>query len=94
MKLLLDTAYDRDDLLAVAVRNGAHISWNARRRRADEREERFVTQRCHGVGAERAGLALDALLSELGAYEVVGVEREYVLLDSGPGLDDGWLEPA
>ncbi|MFF3613764.1 hypothetical protein [Streptomyces sp. NPDC002580] len=93
VKLLLDPDHDREALVAVAVRHGAHVSWNARRRRADGREERFVTQRCHGVGAGRAGAALDSLLSELRMYEVVDVEREYVLLDSGPGLDDGWLGP-
>ncbi|WP_097990621.1 hypothetical protein [Streptomyces sp. f51] len=100
VKLLLDEAGGgaadgrRADLVAVAVRHGAHVSWNARRVRADGREERFVTQRCHQAGDRRAALALDALLAELAAYgfEVVDVEREYVLLDSGPELDEGWLE--
>ncbi|MFE2503020.1 hypothetical protein [Streptomyces rubiginosohelvolus] len=100
VKLLLDEADGdaadgrRADLVAVAVRHGAHVSWNARRVRADGREERFVTQRCHRAGDRRAALALDALLAELAAYgfEVVDVEREYVLLDSGPELDEGWLE--
>ncbi|WP_424569355.1 hypothetical protein [Streptomyces sp. CH-036] len=100
VKLLLDEAGEdaadgrRADLVAVAVRHGAHVSWNARRVRADGREERFVTQRCHRTGDRRAALALDALLAELAAYgyDVVDVEREYVLLDSGPELDEGWLE--
>ncbi|WP_097873513.1 hypothetical protein [Streptomyces sp. ms184] len=100
VKLLLDEADgnatdgSRAALVAVAVRHGAHVSWNARRVRADGREERFVTQRCHRTGDRRAALALDALLAELAAhgYEVVDVEREYVLLDSGPELDEGWLE--
>ncbi|MFD4000646.1 hypothetical protein [Streptomyces rubiginosohelvolus] len=100
VKLLLDEAGGdaadgrRADLVAVAVRHGAHVSWNARRVRADGREERFVTQRCHRTGDRRAALALDALLAELAAhgYDVVDVEREYVLLDSGPELDEGWLE--
>ncbi|MFF3528302.1 hypothetical protein ACFYX5_16705 [Streptomyces rubiginosohelvolus] len=100
VKLLLDEAGGdaadgrRAELVAVAVRHGAHVSWNARRVRADGREERFVTQRCHRTGDRRAAPALDALLAELAAcgYEVVDVEREYVLLDSGPELDEGWLE--
>ncbi|MEU3056834.1 hypothetical protein [Streptomyces griseus] len=93
VKLLLDPAHDdREALVAVAVRHGAHVSWNARRRRADGREERFVTQRCHRVGDRRAALMLNALLAELSAYDVLDVEREYVLLDSGPELDEGWLE--
>lgn len=95
VKLLLDPAdVGREALVAVAVRHGAHVSWNARRRRADGREERFVTQRCHRAGDRRAALMLDALLADLTAYEVVYVEREYVLLDSGPELDEGWLEAA
>ncbi|MFF2227808.1 hypothetical protein ACFVV7_31335 [Streptomyces globisporus] len=100
VKLLLDEAHGdtgdgrRAALVEVAVRHGAHVSWNARRVRADGREERFVTQRCHRTGDRRAALALDALLAELAAhgYEVVDMEREYVLLDSGPELDEGWLE--
>ncbi|MFF8986802.1 hypothetical protein ACF08E_25955 [Streptomyces globisporus] len=100
VKLLLDGAHgdtpdgSRAALIDVAVRHGAHVSWNARRVRADGREERFVTQRCHRTGDRRAALALDALLAELAAhgYEVLDVEREYVLLDSGPELDEGWLE--
>ncbi len=95
MKLLLDPERgDRAGLVTVAERHGAHVSWNARRVRADGREERFVTQRCHRTGDRRAALMLDALLAELAAYDVVDVEREYVLLDSGPELDEGWLGAA
>ncbi len=95
VKVLLDPAgAGRAGLAAVAERHGAHVSWNARRVRADGREERFVTQRCHRTGDRRAALVLDALLAELAAYDVVDVEREYVLLDSGPELDEGWLGAA
>ncbi|WP_420706368.1 MULTISPECIES: hypothetical protein [unclassified Streptomyces] len=95
VKLLLDPERgDRAGLVTVAERHGAHVSWNARRVRADGREERFVTQRCHRTGDRRAALMLDALLAELAAYDVVDVEREYVLLDSGPELDEGWLGAA
>ncbi|MGW1297006.1 hypothetical protein [Streptomyces sp. NPDC002533] len=89
---LLDAQVEVVDELLPCRR--AHVSWNARRVRADAREERFVTQRCHRTGDRRAAKALDALLAELAAYgyEVVDVEREYVLLDSGPELDEGWLE--
>ncbi|MFD6417226.1 hypothetical protein [Streptomyces sp. NPDC060194] len=94
VKLLLDPSHDTSALLAAAVRHGAHVPRNARRRRPDGQEERFVTQRCHGVGDDRAAGALQRLLAELAAYEVLDVEREYVLLDSGPELDHGWLEAA
>ncbi|MER5891817.1 hypothetical protein [Streptomyces sp. NPDC001876] len=93
VKLLLDPSYDPEALIATAVRHRAHVSWNARRHHPDGHEERFLTQRCHGVGAGSAELALHALLADLRAYEVVEVEQEYVLLDSGPRLDEGWLEP-
>ncbi|MFJ6701078.1 hypothetical protein ACIQM4_34190 [Streptomyces sp. NPDC091272] len=92
VKLLLPPSYNRGALAGIAGRHGAHVSRNARRRRADGQQERFVTQRCHGVGNDRAQRALDGLLAELASYEVIDVEREYVLLDNGPQLDEGWLK--
>ncbi|MFI5808286.1 hypothetical protein [Streptomyces sp. NPDC051561] len=94
MKLLLPPSYDRATLVALAERHDAHVSRNARRQRPDGQQERFITQRCHQVGNDRALDALNNLLAELAAYEVIDVEREYVLLDSGPELDHGWLEAA
>ncbi|CAM5350667.1 hypothetical protein GCM10010329_40900 [Streptomyces spiroverticillatus] len=82
IKLLLPLSYDHNALVTHAERHGAHVSRNARRRRSDGRQERFVTQRCHGVGNDRAAHALTTLLAELTPYEVIDVEREYVLLDS------------
>lgn len=95
VKLLLDSGFDRDALTATAVAHGAHLSWNARRAATGDRHERFVTQRCFGVGAASAGHALDALLAALTGYEVLSVEREFVLYDSDLSVDDGWIgEPA
>jgi hypothetical protein len=92
VKLRLAPDTDLATLTARVVPHGAHLSWNARRVRADGGSERFVTQRCRGVDAEGAGRALEALLAELGGLEVVGVEREFVLYDSDVSVDDGWLE--
>ncbi|WP_405873107.1 hypothetical protein [Streptomyces sp. NBC_00005] len=92
VKLRLTAGTDVAALTARAVRHGAHLSWNARRVRADGRAERFVTQRCRGVDAEGAGQALEALLAELAGYEVVSVEREFVHYDSDVSVDDGWIE--
>ncbi|WP_308402970.1 hypothetical protein [Streptomyces sp. BV286] len=96
VKLLLDSGNDLDALAARVVPHGAHLSWNARRTRdgqgAGGRHERFVTQRCRGVDAQGAGRRLERLLSELNGFEVVGVEREFVLHDSDVSLDDGWIE--
>ncbi len=92
LKLLLDTGDDLEELAALASRHGAHLSWNARRVRAAGRHERFVTQRCHGVGARRAGLRLAALRDAVQvAHHVLSVEREFVLYDSNPSVDDGWI---
>jgi len=75
---------------------GARLSRNARRQFTDGRHERFVTQRCHDVGAPTARQRLDALLAALraGGHEIVEVEAEYVVRDDALHLDDGWLTKA
>ncbi|MFF3329760.1 hypothetical protein ACFYWX_09360 [Streptomyces sp. NPDC002888] len=92
VKLLLATGTDLATLAARVVPHGAHLSWNARRVREGGRHERFVTQRCRGVDAEGAIQALERLLAELDGFDVVGVEREFVLYDSDVSVDDGWLD--
>jgi hypothetical protein len=92
VKLLLDAGTDLAALAARVMPHGAHLSWNAARVRAGARHERFVTQRCSGVGAGGAGRALERLLTELGDFVVLGVEREFVLHDSDLSVDDGWIE--
>lgn len=91
VKLLLGPDTDLAALGARVVPHGAHLSWNARRVRGP-RHERFVTQRCRAVDAEGAGRALERLLTALDGFEVLGVEREFVLHDSDMSVDDGWLE--
>ncbi|MEV6965100.1 nucleotidyl transferase AbiEii/AbiGii toxin family protein [Hamadaea sp. NPDC051192] len=75
---------------------GARLSRNARRHRDDGRHERFVTQRCFGVGRSGAREQLDALLAALRtrSEEIVEVEAEYVFEDSRLAYDDGWLTEA
>ncbi|MBM9621720.1 hypothetical protein ACFQ60_18305 [Streptomyces zhihengii] len=94
LKLLLDEDFDRAALTAIAVRHGAHLSWNARRVTGAGRHERFVTQRCRGVSARTAGLRCDELAAELTAagHRIVSQEREFVLHDSDLSVDDGWIE--
>lgn len=92
VKLLLDADTDLAALAARVVPHGAHLSWNALRVRAGARHERFVTQRCREVGADGAGRALERLLTELGDFVVLGVEREFVLHDSDLSVDDGWID--
>lgn len=77
----------------VAERHGARLSRNARRTRGDGHEERFVTQRCHGVGRVAAQARLDALVADLrdAGWDIVAVEQEYVVFDDRIELDAGWL---
>lgn len=95
VKVLLPSARVAD-LLAVtgvAERHDARLSRNARRRRPDGREERFVNQRCHRAGLDTATGRLDALVADLrgAGHEVVSAEQEYVAHDSRISLDEGWL---
>lgn len=96
VKVLLPSG-DRDavDRLRWAIaENGANVSRNARRRHG-RHEERFITQRCRGVGLATARTRLDALLAVLRdrGYEVLEVEEEYVVHDDALHVDRGWLEP-
>ncbi|MFD4669428.1 nucleotidyl transferase AbiEii/AbiGii toxin family protein [Lentzea sp. NPDC058450] len=69
----------------------AKASRNARRTSEDGTEERFITQRCFGVGRATAKQRLEALLHDLKAYEVLEVEEEYVVEDDALHIDDGWI---
>ncbi|KUP97518.1 nucleotidyl transferase AbiEii/AbiGii toxin family protein [Thermobifida cellulosilytica] len=94
VKLLLDDE-DLDRVRGAVARHGAHLSRNARRRRADGRHERFVTQRGYRIGAQEAGRRLDELLAVLAdlGVAVLEVEREFVVLDDRLSLDAGWSTP-
>lgn len=88
-KLLLPAGCDEAALAAMVMPHGAHLSRNARRVREDGLGERFVTQRCGDAAVGR----LDALIRDLRAaeYDVVGVEREYVVYDDRLSVDEGWI---
>lgn len=94
VKLLLPET-EAAGLTDLVAPHGARLSRNARRQRPDGRQERFVTQRCHGVGRTTARQRLDALLAALRAagHDIVRVEQEYVVFDSDLRLDQGWLGP-
>jgi len=93
IKLLLPPGVDEAALAELATPHGAHLSRNARRVREDGRAERFVTQRCHRTGTEDAVAELDRLIEALreAGHEMLGVEREYVVYDSNPAVDAGWI---
>ncbi len=82
------------DLADLVVPHGAHVSTNARRDHRDGGHERFVTQRCHGVGRRTARKQFEALVTALtqAGYQIAESEEEYVVVDSMPSLDNGWLD--
>ncbi len=94
VKLALDAGTDVRPLAGLACGHAAHLSRNARRVREDGMKERFVTQRCHAVGRPAARGRLDALLAALaaGGYMILSVEEEFVVYDSNPAVDAGWLD--
>jgi hypothetical protein len=95
VKLLLTPSANLADLARLAQEYGAHLSRNARRVRGDGLHERFVTQRCYSVGRLAARERLDALRAAVvaGGYAIEAVEAEFVVYDSAPAVDAGWLEP-
>jgi hypothetical protein len=94
VKLALDPGADVAGLAELSRGYAARLSRNALRVRDDGRRERFVTQRCYAVGRPTARARLDALLAALaaGGYAVLDVEEEFVVYDSDPGVDAGWLD--
>lgn len=93
VKLLLAMNSDTTFLARLAMSHGAHLSRNALRRRDDGCVERFVTQRCRGVGRTVASARLEALTSAIldAGFTAIEIEAEYVVVDSDHSLDAGWL---
>lgn len=94
IKLLLEPGADTDTIARLVQPHQARLSRNAFKTRPDEQQERFVTQRCYGVGRDGAQEQLDTLLKTLAPlpFAVLEVEQEYVIYDSNLALDAGWLE--
>ncbi|WP_194896421.1 hypothetical protein [Catenulispora pinisilvae] len=93
LKLLLSAGVDEAALAELVTPHGAHLSRNARRVRDDGGSERFVTQRCYRVGSDAAVGELARLTEVLrgAGHEIVSSEREYVVYDSSPAVDAGWI---
>ncbi|MEU9412695.1 hypothetical protein AB0E08_44335 [Streptomyces sp. NPDC048281] len=92
VKLVLAGDADVAVVRALGGRHAAHVSWNARRGMDGGRHERFVTQRCRGVGRPEARRRLQALLGDLAdsGHAAVEVEEEFVVHDDNPDVDAGW----
>lgn len=92
VKLRLSPQSDLAALTVLAQRHQAHVSRNALREHTDRSHERFITQRCAGAGLLNAQRALAALEQELASrFERLRSELEYVVHDSDPALDAGWI---
>ena len=93
IKLLRDPAAGSEPLLQTALEHGAHLSRNAWRRLSQEREERFVTLRCHQVGRNSSDRLLEKLLAALrnAGEQIIETESEYSVYDTNVPLDRGWL---
>jgi hypothetical protein len=94
VKLALTDESDVAAVRALAQRHAAHVSRNARRDLGGRGHERFVTQRCRGVGRCEARRHLHALLDALATagFRAVEVEEEFVVHDDFPALDSGWID--
>jgi hypothetical protein len=93
LRLVLADSGEVAAVRSVGERHAAHVSRNARRALGDGRHERFVTQRCADAGQPEARRRLAALVAELtgAGFPPAGVEEEFVVVDTNPALDDGWI---
>ncbi|MFD0361394.1 hypothetical protein ACFQZZ_08035 [Nocardia sp. GCM10030253] len=93
VKLVLHDETDLSRVRKLAEPHAAHLSRNARRSADNGRHERFVTQRCRDIGLPEAGERLRVLLEVLqtAGFPAIEVEREFVVHDSHPALDAGWI---
>lgn len=92
IKLLLES--DRDSpLRELAQLHSAHLSRNALQTRSDGFQQRFVTQRCIGVGRITAKKQLQILVDSIESlgYHPIDIESEFVVYDSNLALDKGWI---
>ena len=95
-KLVLPPGTAATDLAALAAAcepHHARLSRNARARRPDGAEERFVTLRVH-AGRATAEARYAALAGTLASFPKVHVEKricEYTVYDSDRTVDRGWL---
>jgi len=79
---------DIDELRALCVGAGAHLSANA-----IEQGARFATLRVYEAGRDRAQAQFARLIDTLvgAGHTIVGTKAEFTLYDSRVELDAGWL---
>ncbi len=93
IKLLLESDRDISPLRELVQLQSAHLSRNALQTRNDGFGQRFVTQRCIGVGRSTAKKQLQILVDSIESlgYHPIDIESEFVVYDSNLALDRGWI---
>lgn len=93
IKLLLQPLAPLKPLIERVEPYCAHLSRNALKTRQDSYQERFVTQRCRGVGRQEAEEQLKHLLQAIADLNIpiLDIEQEFVVYDSNFELDRDWI---
>jgi hypothetical protein len=94
VKLSIAPTTDLLPLKELSQRHSAHLSRNALQIRHDDRQARFVTQRCMNVGRSGAEKHLQMLVDAIESlgYIPIDIEAEFVVYDSNLTLDRGWIQ--
>lgn len=92
IKLKLANNFDKQKLNNLVSQYNARLSRNARRTVDINFVERFVTQRLYQTEHSNVENHFELLLKELKhhRYEILEVEREFVVYDNHFELDEGW----
>jgi hypothetical protein len=93
LKLVVPAGADLAAIAAACEPHRARLSRNARKRRDDGAEERFVTLRVH-AGRATSDARFAALADAVATVDGVRVVKritEYTVYDSDLGVDRGWL---
>jgi hypothetical protein len=93
VKLVVPPDADLSAVAGACEPHGARLSRNARTRRPDGAEERFVTLRVH-AGRATAEEKFEALAATLASHPGIQIEKqicEYTVFDSDRAVDRGWL---
>ncbi len=96
VKICLRRSDEISQLRALGAARNAHLSRNALRVDDQGRDERFLTQRVYSPEMDAAMTAFDSLYDSVHAegIQIVSDEREYVVYDSRPTIDSGWMNQA
>jgi hypothetical protein len=94
VRLSIEPTTDLQPLRELAQTHSAHLSRNALQLGCNGCQERFITQRCMGVGRSEAEKRLQILVDSIESlgYTPIDIEAEFVVYDSNFALDNGWIQ--